>query len=137
MDAQNSTLRNLLWLVLVLALVSVLSNFYVASQLSRNSEELASIRLLLQKDMMGNALAQSEELQKRMDSLNASANGMDDKLKKAEDEMDARLKKAQDDFVARMQVELPKIIDNYAKSRAPILQKQAEKQLQDRGVPVK
>ena len=82
------------------------------------------------------ALTQSEELQKRMDSLNASANGMDDKLKQAQDEMDARLRKAQDDFVARMQVELPKIMDNYAASRAPKLKREAEKQLKKSGVPV-
>jgi citrate synthase len=136
MDAQISAVRNLLWLVLVLALVAVLSNFYVASQLARNSDELASIRLMLQKDMMGKALTQSEELQKRMDSLNASASGMDEKMKKAQDEMDAKIRKAQDDFVARMKVELPKIIDNYAQSRAPKIQQQAEQQLKKRGVPV-
>jgi len=136
MDAQLSTLRNLLWFVLVLALLAVLSNFYVASQLARNSDELASIRLLLQKDMLGKALTQSEELQKRMDSLNASASGMDEKLKRAQDEMEAKLRKAQDDFVARMKSELPQIMDNYAQSRAPKLQKEAEQQLRKRGVPV-
>ncbi len=136
MDAQFSTLRNLLWFVLVLASLAVLSNFYVASQLARNSDELASIRLLLQKDMLGKALTQSEELQKRMDSLNASASGMDEKLKRAQDEMEAKLRKAQDDFVARMKSELPQIMDNYAQSRAPKLQKEAEQQLRKRGVPV-
>ncbi len=132
MDAGYSTLRNLLSIVLVLVLLSILSNFYVASQLARNSDELASMRLLLQKQMMGTALTQSEELQKRMDALNQSAAGIDAKMKQAQDEMDAKLKKAQDDFVARMQVELPKIMDNYVKQRAPLV----EKQLQQRGVPV-
>jgi HAMP domain-containing protein len=136
MDAQYSTLRNLLWFVLVLAVLAVVSNFYVASRLDRNSDELASIYQLLQKDMMGKALTQSEELQKRMDALNASANGMDAKMKAAEDEMDAKLKKAQDDFVARMKVELPQIMDNYAASRAPKLEKEAQKQLKKSGVPV-
>lgn len=136
MDAQYSTLRNLMWFVLVLAALAVLSNFYVASQLARNSDELASMRLLLQKDLLGNALTQSEELQKRMDALNANANGMDAKMKQAEDEMDARLRKAQDDFVARMKVELPEIMDNYAASRAPKLEKEAQKQLRKSGVPV-
>lgn len=136
MDAQYSTIRNLLWFVLVLAALAVLSNFYVASQLARNSDELASIRLLLQKDMLGAALTQSQELQKRMDALNASAGGMDGKLKQAQEEMDAKLRKAQDDFVARMQVELPKIMDTYVQSRAPRVQKEAEKALRKRGVPV-
>lgn len=136
MDAQYSTLRNLLWFVLVLAALAVLSNFYVASQLARNSNELASIRLLLQKDLLGNALTQSEELEKRMDALNQNASGMDAKLKKAEDEMDAKLRKAQDDFVARIRVELPQIMDEYVKSRAPEVEKQAQKQLRKRGVPV-
>jgi HAMP domain-containing protein len=136
MDAQYSTVRTLLWFVLVLAALAVASNFYVASQLARNSDELASIRLLLQKDLMGKALTQSEELQKRMDALNESANGMDAKMKQAEDDMDAKLRKAQDDFVARMKVELPQIMDNYAASRAPKLEKEAQKQLRKSGVPV-
>jgi hypothetical protein len=136
MDSQYSTLRNLLWFVLILAVLAVLSNFYVASQLARNSDELASIRLLLQKDMLGPALTQSEDLQKRMDALNASADGVDAKLKAAEDEMDAKLRKAQDDFVARMKVELPQIMDNYVKSRAPRVENEAQKQLRKRGVPV-
>lgn len=136
MDAQYSTIRNLLWFVLVLAVLAVLSNFYVASQLARNSDELASIRLLLQKDMMGTALIQSQELQKRMDALNASAGGMDDKLKQAQDAMDAKLRKAQDDFVARIELELPKIMDTYVQSRVPRVQKEAEKGLRRRGVPM-
>ena len=132
MDTGYATVRNLLYIVLVLVVLAVLSNFYVASQLSRNSDELASMRLMLQKQLMGTALAQSEELQKRMDALNQSAAGIDAKLKKAQDEMDAKMKKAQDDFVARMQVELPKMMDNYVKQRAPMVQKQ----LEQRGVPV-
>jgi hypothetical protein len=137
MDGQSySTIRNLLWFVLVLAVLAVVSNFYVASQLSRNSDELASIRLILQKDLLGKALTQSEQLQQRMDALNASANGMDAKLKQAEDDMDAKLRKAQDDFIARMKVELPQIMDNYAASRAPQLEKAAQKQLKKSGVPV-
>jgi hypothetical protein len=136
MDAHYSTIRNLLMFVLVLAALAVVSNFYVASRLDRNSDELASIYQLLQKDLMGKALTQSEELQKRMDALNASANGMDAKMKQAEDDMDAKLRKAQDDFVARMKVELPQIMDNYAASRAPQLEKAAQKQLKKSGVPV-
>jgi hypothetical protein len=136
MDAQYSSLRNLLWVAIVVGLLALVSNFYVASRLDRNSDELASIYQLLRKDLMGKALTQSEELQKRMDSLNASANGMDAKLKQAQDEMDAHLKKAQEDFVARMKVELPQIMDNYAASRAPKLQREAEKQLKKSGVPM-
>ncbi len=136
MDAHYSTIRNLLVFVLVLAALAVVSNFYVASRLDRNSDELASIYQLLQKDLMGKALTQSEELQKRMDALNASANGMDAKLKQAQDDMDAKLRKAQDDFVARMKVELPQIMDNYAASRAPQLERAAQKQLKKSGVPV-
>ena len=121
MDSGYSTLRNLLAVVLVLVLLSILSNFYVASQLANNSNELAQMRRVLEKQLMTSALTQSEELQKRMDALNQAAGGID-----------AKMQKAQDDFVARMQVELPKIMDNYVKSRATPL----EKQLQQRGVPV-
>ena len=132
MDTGYSTVRNLLYVVLVLVVLAILSNFYVASQLDRNSQELASLRLLLQKQLMGSALTQAEELQKRMDALNQSAAGIDVKMKQAQEEMDAKLKKAQDDFVARLNVELPRMMDNYIKQRAPLVQKQ----LIQKGIPV-
>jgi uncharacterized protein YoxC len=117
MDSGYSTVRNLLYIVLVLTLLSVFSNFYVASQLARNSDELARMGLLLQKQMMGTALQQSEQLQQKMEQLNRDAAGID-----------AKLQKAQDDFVKRMNVELPRIMDNYIKTRAPMIEKQAMKQ---------
>jgi predicted negative regulator of RcsB-dependent stress response len=132
MDSGISTVRNLLYVVLVLVILALASNFYVVSQLEQNSEELANLQLLIRKQLMGSALTQAEELQKRMEALNESASGIDAKMKQAQDEMDAKLKKAQDDFVARMNVELPKMMDNYIKQRVPMVQKQ----LEQRGVPV-
>jgi hypothetical protein len=118
MDSGLSTVRNLLYIVLVLALLSIFANIYVGTQLSQNSDELARLGLLLQKQMMGNALEQSQQLQKRMDMLNQDAAGID-----------AKLRRAQDDFVARMNVELPRIMDNYIKTRAPMIEKQAMRQV--------
>ncbi|MGA3164833.1 MAG: hypothetical protein ABSF14_01810 [Terriglobia bacterium] len=118
MDSGNSSVRNLLYIVLVLTLLSVFANFYVATQLARNSDELARLGLLLQKQMMGTALEQSQQLQQKMEQLNQDAAGID-----------AKLQKAQDDFVARMNVELPRIMDNYVKSRAPMIEKQAMKRV--------
>jgi uncharacterized protein YoxC len=132
MDSTNSALRNLLFFAIALVIIAILSNFWVASQVDKNTQELASLRLLMQKQMMGTALTQAEELQKRMDALNQSAAGIDAKMKQAQDEMDAKLRKAQDDFVARMNTELPKTMDNYVKSRAPLIQKQ----LEQRGVQI-
>jgi hypothetical protein len=121
MDTGLSTIRNLLYVVLVLVLLSALSGFYVATQLARNSDELASLRLLLQKEMMGTALTHAQELEKRMDALNQSAAGIDDKLKKA-----------QDDFVARMQVELPRIMDKYLEQQSASV----KHTIQQHGVPL-
>jgi hypothetical protein len=118
MDSGLSTVRNLLYIVLVLALLSVLANLYVGTQLSQNSEELGRMGLLIQKQMMGSAINQSEQLQKKMDMLDKDAAGID-----------AKLQKAQDDFVARMNVELPRIMDNYIKTRAPQIERQAMKQV--------
>ncbi len=132
MDTGYSTVRNLLYIVLVLVILAILSNFYVASQLARNSDELASLRQLLAKQVMGTALAEAEELQKHMDALNQTAGGIDAKMKQAQDEMDAKLRKAQDAFVARMQAELPRMMDNYIKQRAPAI----EKQIMQRGLPL-
>ncbi|MBZ5544932.1 MAG: hypothetical protein LAO07_14830 [Acidobacteriia bacterium] len=77
MDSGISALRNLLFFVMALVIIAILSNFWVASQVDKNSQELASLRLLMQKQMMGTALTQAEELQKRMDALNQSAAGID------------------------------------------------------------
>ena len=118
MDSGNSSVRNLLYIVLVLTLLSVFANFYVATQLARNSDELARLGLLLQKQMMGTALEQSQQLQQKMEQLNQDAAGID-----------AKLQKAQDSFVARMNVELPRIMDNYIKTRAPEIERQALKQV--------
>lgn len=132
MDSGISAVRNLIYIVLVLALLAVGTSVYVASQLDRHSDELASLRLLLQKQMMGTALTQADELQKRMDSLNQSAAGIDAKMRKAQDEMDAKMKKAQDDFVARMNVELPRMMDSYVKSRAGRIQPMIPQEVRDK-----
>lgn len=111
MDSGISSVKTLLYIVLVLALLAVGSNFYVASLLDRNSQELASLRLLLQKQMMGSAVTQVEEMQKKMEALNQSASGIDTKMKKA-----------QDDFVARMNTEMPRMMDRYIQQRAGKIQ---------------
>ena len=122
MDSGLSTVRNLLYIVLVLALLSVFANIYVGTQLAANSEELSRLGLLLQKQLMTNGVEQSEKLQEKMQKLNEQADGID-----------AKLQKAQDDFVKRMNADLPPLIDrtmdNYIKTRAPALERQAMKQV--------
>jgi pSer/pThr/pTyr-binding forkhead associated (FHA) protein len=68
------------------------------------------------------ALTQAQELQKRMEALNASADGID-----------AKLKKVQDDFVVRRSAELPRIMDNFVRSRTPKVQEIAEREMKQRG----
>ena len=118
MDNGISTVRNLLYIVLGLALLSIFANVYLGTELARNSDELDGLRQLLAKEMMGSALDQSQQLQKRMDQLNEDAAGID-----------AKLQKAQDDFVARMNRELPITMDNYFKSRAPMVERQVMRQV--------
>ncbi|MGD0223466.1 MAG: hypothetical protein ABSF71_14110 [Terriglobia bacterium] len=122
MDSGLSTVRNLLYIVLVLALLSVFANIYVGTQLAANSEELSRLGLLLQKQLMTNGVEQSEKLQEKMQKLNEQADGID-----------AKLQKAQDDFVKRMNADLPPLIDrtmdNYIKTRAPAIERQAIKQM--------
>jgi len=118
MDSGISTVRNLLYIVLVLVVLSVAANVYLGMQLAQNSEELARLGVLLQKQMMSTAAEQSQELQQKMQKLDQDADGID-----------AKLQRAQDDFVKRMNVELPRIMDNYIKTRAPQIEKQAMKQV--------
>lgn len=125
MDTGLSTVRNLLWILLTVTLLSAASNFYVAKELSRNSDEMALLREYLEKQAMGNLMTQSEQLQKKMDALNESANGID-----------AKMRKAQDDFVVRMQAELPHMLDAYFEKNAPKLERRGEKELLKRGVSV-
>jgi len=124
MEPGYSTLRNLLYAVLALLAIAVLSNFYLATQLSRNADDIAALQELVQKQMMTGVLTKADELQSKMDAasarldaLNKSASGIDAKMAAAQDQMDAKLTKAQDDLVARMKVEVPKILDDYLKQR--------------------
>ena len=118
MDNGLSTVRNLLWIVLVLALLSIFADMYVGVQLSQNSDELARLGLLLRKQLGQTVVGQSQQLQDKMDQLNRDAAGID-----------AKLKKAQDDIVVRMNAELPRIMDNYIRTRAPQIERQAMKQV--------
>ena len=129
MDNGLSTVRNLLWIVLVLALLSIFADMYVGVQLSQNSDELARLGLLLQKQLAQSVVGQSQQLQDKMDMLDRDASGIDAKLQKAQNDMDAKMKKAQDDLVVRMNAELPRIMDNYIRTRAPQIERQAMKQV--------
>jgi hypothetical protein len=128
METGYSTVRKLLYAVLALLAIAILSNFYVATQLSRNSDDIAALQELVQKQMLTGVLGKADELQgkldaasSRLDTLNKSATGIDAKMSAAQDQMDAKINKAQDDLVARMKVEIPKIIDDYLKERVPAL----------------
>jgi len=128
MEAGYVTVRNLLYAVLALLVIAILSNFYVATQLSRNSDDIAALQYSVQKLMMTGVLDKADELQRKLDAtsrqldaLNKSATGIDAKMSAAQDQMDAKINKAQDDLVARMKVEIPKIIDDYLKERVPAL----------------
>ena len=79
--------------------------------------------------MEKNVVGQSEQLQQKMDMLDRDASGIDAKLQKAQNDMDAKMKKAQDDLVVRMNAELPRIMDNYIRTRAPQIERQAMKQV--------
>ncbi len=122
MDSGISTVRNLVYIVLVLGILSLLTNIYLGTQLSRNSDELARLSLLLQKQMMTSAVEQSQQLQQKMDKLDQDAAGIDQKMQDA-----------QDKFVARMNHDLPPLIertmDNYVRTRMPMVERQAMKQM--------
>ena len=62
MDVGYSKLRTLILFAIAMAILGIGSNFYVASEISRNSDELDRIYRLLQKQRTGAALAQSREL---------------------------------------------------------------------------
>jgi len=128
MDNGYSTVRKLLYAVLALLAIAILSNFYVATQLSRNSDDIAALQELVQKQMMNGVMGKADELQGKLDiassrlgALNKSATGIDAKMSAAQDQMDAKITKAQDDLVARMKLEIPKIIDDYVKARVPAM----------------
>ena len=122
MDSGISTVRNLLYIVLVLGVLSLLTSIYLGTQLSRNSDELARLSLLLQKQMMTSAVEQSQQLQQKMEKLDQDAAGIDQKMQNAQDKL-----------VARMNHDLPplmeKTMDNYVRTRMPMIEKQAMRQM--------
>jgi len=107
MDSGLSTVRNLLYIVLVLALLSLGANIYVGTQLAAHSEELARLGLVLQKQLMTTGVKEADELKTKMDQLNKDA-----------DAIDAKMQKSQADFEARGREETRKILDNYVATRA-------------------
>jgi hypothetical protein len=117
MDSGISAVRNLLYIVLVLAVLGVCANVYLGVELAQNSEELSRLSDLLQKQLMTSAAGQSQQMIDRMDQLHRDADSFDSK-------MDAANKKFFDD----LNVKLPIILDKYVKSRAPLIERQAERQ---------
>jgi len=118
MDNGLSTVRNLLWIIVGLTLLSIAANVYVGTELARNSDELDGLRQVLAKQLTSTALEQSQQLQNKMEQLNQDAAGID-----------AKLQAAQDRFVAKMDSELPKIMDNYLATRGSLIERQAMKQI--------
>jgi hypothetical protein len=108
---------------LVLALLSVILDGYVGTQLSENSKELAGLGVILQKEMETTAVGEAEQIKQRMDLINQNAAGLD-----------AKVQKWQDDFVARMNKELPPLVertmDNYIKTHGAMIAKEAMRQVQ-------
>jgi hypothetical protein len=118
MDSGISTVRNLLYIVLVLAVLGVCANAYLGVELAQNSEELSRLSDLLQKQLMTSAAGQSQQMIDRMDQLHRDADSFDTK-------MDAANKK----FFRDLNDQLPKILDKYVQSRAPMIERQAIKQM--------
>jgi uncharacterized protein HemX len=118
MDSGISTVRNLLYIVLVLAVLGVCANVYLGMELAQNSEELSRLSDLLQKQLMTSAAGQSQQMIDRMDQLHRDADSFDTK-------MDAANKK----FFKDLNEQLPKILDKYVQSRAPMIERQAIKQM--------
>ena len=56
MDSGISTVRNLLYIVLVLAILSIFANVYLGMQLSKNSDELVGFGQLLDEQMKKNVV---------------------------------------------------------------------------------
>jgi hypothetical protein len=122
MDSGISTVRNLLYIVLVLAVLSLCACAYLGTQLSTNSAELDRLGVLLQKQLMTTGIEQSQQLQQKLDVAHQYAESIDGKLKKA-----------QDDFVVRMNREVPGLVersmDSYIKKHAPQIERQVMKQV--------
>jgi peptidoglycan hydrolase CwlO-like protein len=118
MDSGISTVRNLLIVVLVLVLLSILTNIYVGNQLAQNSAELHNLGHLMQNQVQNSVVEQSQQLQAKMDKLDQDAAGFDQK-------MDEANKK----FFKDLNDQLPIILDKYVKSRAPQIERQAMKQV--------
>ncbi len=122
MDSGLSTVRNLLYIVLVLALLAVATNFYVATQLSQNSEELSRLSTLLEKQLGTTGIDQSQKLIDRLDQAHRDA-----------DAIDGKLAKAREDFMTDLNNKAPGIVeramDKYIQKKAPQLERQALKQM--------
>src|ERR1700691_4875430 len=100
MDSGLSTVRNLLYIVLVLALLAVATNLYVATQLSQNSEELSRLSTLLEKHLGTSGIDHSQKLIDRLDQAHRDA-----------DAIDGKLAKSREDFMSDLNNKAPGIVE--------------------------
>ena len=122
MDSGISTVRNLLYIVLVLVLIATASTLYLGTQLARNSDELKRLGELMQQQLMTSATQQSIEIQKKMDQLHQDSEDMGVK-------MDTEQKKFMHDLNDQAPAIFGRAMDKYIQQRGPALERQALKQL--------
>ena len=101
MDSGISTVRNLLFIVIVLVLLATASTFYLGSQLARNSDELKRLGELMQQQLMTSATEQSRDIQLKLDQLHGDANAMDKKMDDAGDRLIHKLDDKAPDIFGR------------------------------------
>jgi hypothetical protein len=121
MDSGISTVRNLLYIVLVLVVLATASSLYLGTQLAENSDELKRLGELMQQQLMTSATAQSEKIQQKMDQLHQDSQ-----------DMDVKMKQERADFMKDLNKQAPDIfgnaMDRYIQKKGPQYEKQALKQ---------
>ena len=125
-DAQYVTLRNLLWAVIGLLLVSVGANIYVGRKLEENSRVFGKMYALLESglgEQFASAMVQASAIEQELVRVRQQAEGVSSALQGADSQMKKTLSEAENNLVQRVNRELPPLMDRYIESRTAQLRR--------------
>jgi len=125
------TLRNLLWLVVLLLLATVGSNVFVGLKLEGNSRVFDKLYGLLETGMgerFTSAMAQASAIEKELAQARQHAQAAAQSMQALDGQFRKAAADAENSLVARLNRELPVLLDGYIEQRAAKLREPATRE---------
>lgn len=118
---QYVTLRNLLWLVVLMLMASVGANVFAGLKLDANSRVFDKIYALLETGMgerFTSVMAQASSIEKELAQARKHAQSASENMQTLDAQFRKAAADAENNLVARLNKELPALMDRYIEARA-------------------